>query len=98
MPVFEASVCCDDRIDLLPEIIETLRSLRMRTLRAEIATLGGRVRNVMVLAREKEEEEEEESGDVGLLKEALVALVNRSRSPDRSKRRRVMDPTEVAMV
>ncbi|ONK61490.1 uncharacterized protein A4U43_C08F30450 [Asparagus officinalis] len=97
VPVFEASVCCDDRIDLLPEIIETLRSLRMRTLRAEIATLGGRVRNVMVLAREKEEEEEE-SGDVGLLKEALVALVNRSRSPDRSKRRRVMDPTEVAMV
>lgn len=96
MPVFEASVCCDDRIDLLPEIIETLRSLRMRTLRAEIATLGGRVRNVMVLARE--EEEEEESGDVGLLKEALVALVNRSRSPDRNKRRRVMDPTEVAMV
>jgi hypothetical protein len=40
--VFEASVCCDDRSDLLPELIDTLRALRLRTLRAEMATLGGR--------------------------------------------------------
>ncbi len=33
-------------------IIETLRALRLRTLRAEMATLGGRVRNVLVLARD----------------------------------------------
>lgn len=50
--VFEASVCCDDRSDLLPELIDTLRALRLRTLRAEMATLGGRVRNVLVLARD----------------------------------------------
>lgn len=50
--VFEASVCCDDRSDLLPDLIETLRALRLRTLRAEMATLGGRVRNVLVLARD----------------------------------------------
>ena len=97
-PVFEASVCCDDRADLLPELIDTLRLLRVKTLRAEIATLGGRVRNVMVLAREQDEcvDGDEEGGDVGFLKEALVALVNRSSSPDRTKRRRVMDaPREV---
>ncbi|ONM10732.1 DNA binding protein [Zea mays] len=50
--VFEASVCCDDRSDLLPDLIETLRALRLRTLRSEMATLGGRVRNVLVLARD----------------------------------------------
>jgi hypothetical protein len=50
--VFEASVCCEDRSDLLPDLIETLRALRLRTLRAEMATLGGRVRNVLVLARD----------------------------------------------
>jgi hypothetical protein len=50
--VFEASVCCDDRSDLLPELIETLRALRLRTLRAEMATLDGRIRNVLVLARD----------------------------------------------
>ncbi|KAJ6854087.1 transcription factor bHLH106-like [Iris pallida] len=89
--VFEASVCCDDRTDLLPELIETLRSLRMRTLRAEIATLGGRVRNVMVLTGETDERVEDDGGR--LLKDALVALVNRSGgSQDRSKRRRTMDP------
>lgn len=95
-PVFEASLCCDDRSDLLPELIETLRSLRMKTLRAEMATLGGRVRNVMVLAREKDDQCMDEE-DVGFLKEALVALVNRSGSPERVKRRRVMDHPEVVM-
>nr|ACG42832.1 DNA binding protein [Zea mays] len=41
-----------DRSDLLPDLIETLRALRLRTLRSEMATLGGRVRNVLVLARD----------------------------------------------
>ncbi|XP_010922068.1 transcription factor bHLH106 [Elaeis guineensis] len=93
--VFEASLCCEDRSDLLPELIETLRSLRLKTLRADIATLGGRVRNVLVLAREKEEyeeEKEEEEGSGGaFLRDALKALVDRPVSDDRSKRRRVVD-------
>ncbi|XP_010931526.1 transcription factor bHLH106 [Elaeis guineensis] len=93
--VFEASLCCEDRSDLLPELIETLRSLRLKTLRAEIATLGGRVRNVLVVAREKEEYEEEAEDGEGaggaFLRDALKALVDRPVSDDRSKRRRVLD-------
>ncbi|XP_008788501.1 transcription factor bHLH106-like [Phoenix dactylifera] len=93
--VFEASLCCEDRSDLLPELIETLRSLRLKTLRAEIATLGGRVRNVLVLAKEKEEYEEEaeegEGSGGAFLRDALKALVDRPVSDDRSKRRRVVD-------
>ncbi|KAG1365499.1 transcription factor bHLH106 [Cocos nucifera] len=95
--VFEASLCCEDRSDLLPELIETLRSLRLKTLRAEIATLGGRVRNVLVVAREKEEYEEEAEDGEGsggaFLRDALKALVDRPVSDDRSKRRRVLDRT-----
>lgn len=90
--VFEASVCCDDRSDLLPELIETLRALRLRTLRAEMATLGGRVRNVLVLARDAGGAGEGGDGDGDddragysavsndggdFLKEALRALVER---------------------
>ncbi|KAL6638115.1 hypothetical protein ACP70R_025687 [Stipagrostis hirtigluma subsp. patula] len=63
--VFEASVCCDDRSDLLPELIETLRALRLRTLRAEMATLGGRVRNVLVLARDAGADDEDGGGAIG---------------------------------
>lgn len=91
--VFEASVCCDDRSDLLPELIETLRALRLRTLRAEMATLGGRVRNVLVLARDAGGEDGGATGDGDdhvdysgstdggssgdFLKEALRTLVER---------------------
>ncbi|PKA49155.1 Transcription factor bHLH106 [Apostasia shenzhenica] len=94
--VFEASLCCEDRSDLLPELIETLRALRMRTLRAEMATLGGRVRNVLVLAKEKDEEYagSESSGDGGgLLREALRAVVSRAplAGGERAKRRKMID-------
>uniref|UniRef100_A0ACD5X962 Uncharacterized protein n=1 Tax=Avena sativa TaxID=4498 RepID=A0ACD5X962_AVESA len=95
--VFEASVCCDDRSDLLPELIDTLRALRLRTLRAEMATLGGRVRNVLVLARDAGHDDDysasSEDGGAGFLKEALRALVERhgATGGDRPKRRRVAD-------
>lgn len=102
--VFEASLCCEDRSDLLPELIDTLRSLRLKTLRAEIATLGGRVRNVLVLAREKEAYDEDGEGEGdgdgdgdgegsggAFLRDALKALVDRPVSDDRAKRRRVVD-------
>lgn len=86
--VFKASLCCEDRSDLLPDLIETLKSLRLKTVKAEMATLGGRVRNVLVVAGE----DDDLRGDdpVGFLREALKALVDRSDS-DRCKRRRIFD-------
>ncbi|KAM3261531.1 hypothetical protein ACQJBY_052291 [Aegilops geniculata] len=98
--VFEASLCCDDRSDLLPGLIDTLRALRLRTLRAEMATLGGRVRNVLVLARDAggahandDYAASSEDGGADFLKEALRALVERqgAGAGDRPKRRRVAD-------
>lgn len=85
---FKASVCCEDRSDLLPDLIETLKSLRLKTLRAEMATLGGRVRNVLVVAGEGDEFSSQES--VVFLREALKALVERPDS-DRCKRRRIFN-------
>ena len=51
-PFFTVSLFCEDREGLIPELGETVKSLRLRILRAEIATLGGRVRNVLVVERE----------------------------------------------
>jgi hypothetical protein len=45
--VVRASLCCDDRVDLLPDLIRALKALRLRALKAEITTLGGRVKNVL---------------------------------------------------
>ncbi|CAL0318123.1 unnamed protein product [Lupinus luteus] len=53
--VIKASLCCEDRSDLLPELIKTLKALRLRTLKAEITTLGGRVRNVLFFTGDNED-------------------------------------------
>ncbi|VAH89024.1 unnamed protein product [Triticum turgidum subsp. durum] len=47
-----ASLCCDDRPDLLPDLIRALKALRLRALKAEITTLGGRVKNVLVVTED----------------------------------------------
>lgn len=52
--VIKASLCCEDRSDLLPDLIKTIKSLRLRTLKAEIATIGGRVRNVLFITTEED--------------------------------------------
>ncbi|XP_076927611.1 transcription factor bHLH30-like [Bidens hawaiensis] len=50
--VIRASLCCEDRSNLLPDLIKTLKALKLRTLKAEITTLGGRVKNVLFITAE----------------------------------------------
>ncbi|XAR65384.1 hypothetical protein NMG60_11009495 [Bertholletia excelsa] len=52
--VIRASLCCEDRSDLLPDLIKTLKALRLKTLKAEISTLGGRVRNVLFITTDED--------------------------------------------
>ncbi|KAK7344928.1 hypothetical protein VNO77_15180 [Canavalia gladiata] len=86
--IFKASLCCEDRSDLIPDIIEILSSLHLKTLKAEMATLGGRTRNVLVVATDKDHSVE----SIHFLHNSLKSLLERSNSSDRSKRRRVLDP------
>ncbi|GMI65681.1 salt tolerant callus 8 [Hibiscus trionum] len=85
--IFKASFCCEDRSDLLPELIDILNSLHLKTLKAEMATLGGRIRNVLIVAADKDHSIE----SVQFLQNALKSLLERSNPSDRSKRRRVLD-------
>ncbi|XP_047047328.1 transcription factor AIG1-like [Lolium rigidum] len=54
--VVRASLCCEDRQDLVPDIVRALAALRLRARRAEIATLGGRVRNVLLISEVGEDD------------------------------------------
>ncbi|KAL8136186.1 transcription factor bHLH106-like [Apium graveolens] len=85
--VIKASFCCDDRSDLIAELIQTLKSLRLSPLKAEMVTFGGRTRNVMILAPDKIDEKNEV---VEFLREELRLLVHRSSCHfgDRFKRQR----------
>ncbi|KAI4296919.1 hypothetical protein L6164_036836 [Bauhinia variegata] len=47
---YMASVCCDYRPELLSDLRQALDALPLQLVRAEISTLGGRVKNVFVFS------------------------------------------------
>ncbi|KAF7035283.1 hypothetical protein CFC21_046195 [Triticum aestivum] len=78
----KVSVSCDDRPDLVAGLIQALHGLRLRTVRAEVTSLGGRVQHVFTLC--KEEEEGGSAGRAGLisLKEAVRLALAKVASPE----------------
>ncbi|VAH73272.1 unnamed protein product [Triticum turgidum subsp. durum] len=99
----KASVSCDDRPDLVAGLIQALHGLRLRTVRAEVTSLGGRVQHVFTLCKEEDEEGSAAAGLAGLtsLKEAARLALARVASPElvcggspfqfQSKRQRILE-------
>ncbi|TMW92895.1 hypothetical protein EJD97_012435 [Solanum chilense] len=95
--LIKASLCCEDRFDLIPDLIETLKSLGLSPIRAEMVTLGGRIHNVIVLAVDHNKESNNNNTDhdessLLFLRDALRSIVQRSSygTGERGKRRRVL--------
>ncbi|XP_022944313.1 transcription factor bHLH106 isoform X1 [Cucurbita moschata] len=84
--LFKASLCCEDRSDLIPELNDILNSLQLKTVRADIVTVGGRIRNVLLIAANHHHSLE----SLHFLQNALKSLLERSNCSDRSKRRRLV--------
>ncbi|GFZ21387.1 basic helix-loop-helix (bHLH) DNA-binding superfamily protein [Actinidia rufa] len=85
--VIRASLCCEDRSDLLPDLIKTLKALRLKTLKAEITTLGGRVRNVLFITGEEEKEEQQQQQQqycISSIQEALKAVMDKTNGDESS--------------
>lgn len=88
--VIKASFCCEDRSDLLPELIKTLKALRLRTLKAEITTLGGRVKNVLFITGDEDDSPATSGGSgdhqsqycISSIQEALRAVMEKSSGGD----------------
>lgn len=84
--VIKASLCCEDRTDLLPDLIKTLKALRLRTLKAEITTLGGRVKNVLFITGEEEssssgenqDQQQQQQYSISSIQEALKAVMEKT--------------------
>lgn len=85
-PVIRASLCCEDRPDLLSDLMKTLRSLRLRAVKAEIATLGSRVKNVLVVTSggSQDPNDVSETPSASSIQEALKAVMERQNSGDLS--------------
>ncbi|CAL0300933.1 unnamed protein product [Lupinus luteus] len=52
---YKASICCDDRPDLLSDLKQTLDTLQLQLVKTELSTLGDRVKNVFVFTCCKED-------------------------------------------
>ncbi|KAL2347514.1 hypothetical protein Fmac_001514 [Flemingia macrophylla] len=86
--VIKASLCCEDRSDLLPDLNKTLKALRLRTLKAEITSLGGRVKNVLVITGdddnnsntngEQSMQQPQQQYCISSIQEALKAVMEKS--------------------
>lgn len=96
----KASLCCDYKPDVLSDLRRTLDTLHLKTVRAEIATLGGRMKNVFVMTGCKEtnlEDTEMRKFHINSAHQALRSVVDKfpasqdfsSRSTSSNKRQRI---------
>ncbi|XP_023748626.1 putative transcription factor bHLH107 [Lactuca sativa] len=86
--VIKASICCDDRSDLLSDMIRTLKSLHLSPSRMELVAMGGRIRNVVLVECDYPGDD---CGDlIHCLKEALGCLIKSNLGSDQSSKRRKM--------
>ncbi|KAJ6900133.1 hypothetical protein NC652_026310 [Populus alba x Populus x berolinensis] len=95
-----ASVCCDDRPELFSELITVLKGLRLAIVRADIASVGGRVKSILVLCSECSEEG---SASISTIKQSLNLVLSRIASSSmpsnyriRSKRQRFFLPSHLS--
>ncbi|KAF6170387.1 hypothetical protein GIB67_014317 [Kingdonia uniflora] len=70
----KASICCEDRPELFSDLIRAIKGLKLRAVRADMATFGGRVINVMILCSSKEIEE---TSRLISLKQSLKLVLSR---------------------
>uniref|UniRef100_A0A5B6YQI4 Putative transcription factor bHLH30-like n=1 Tax=Davidia involucrata TaxID=16924 RepID=A0A5B6YQI4_DAVIN len=95
-----ASLCCDYKHEILSDLRQALDALHLKTLRAEIATLGGRMMNVFVINCCKEENIKDTEGRQLLassVRQAMRSVLDKfyasqefsSRTTLSNKRRRV---------
>ncbi|GAV59672.1 HLH domain-containing protein [Cephalotus follicularis] len=93
--VIKASLCCEDRSDLLPDLIKTLKALRLRTLKAELTTLGGRVKNVLFITgdedsssesgnQQQQQQEQQHQYCISSIQEALKAVMEKTSGDESS--------------
>ncbi|KAD4983015.1 hypothetical protein R6Q59_002668 [Mikania micrantha] len=87
--VIRASLCCEDRSDLLPDLMKTLKALKLRTLKAEITTLGGRVKNVLFITADEDhltrnDDQQMVNYSINTIQDALKQVMEKTNSDDSS--------------
>ncbi|KAJ0046632.1 hypothetical protein Pint_06544 [Pistacia integerrima] len=95
--LIKVSVCCEDQPELFRELIRVLNGLGLSTVQADIATVGGRIKSILVLCNK---DSDQESVPLNTLKQSLLLVLSRLSSASmasnfriRSKRQRLFLPS-----
>ncbi|XP_022993156.1 transcription factor bHLH51-like [Cucurbita maxima] len=92
----KVSVSCDDRPELFTELIQVIKGLRLTTIRADMASVGGRIKSILVLGNK----DGEKSVCLNTVQQSLKLVLSRLSSSSsastyriRSKRQRFFLPS-----
>ncbi|KAJ8764162.1 hypothetical protein K2173_005079 [Erythroxylum novogranatense] len=94
--LIRASVCCDDRPELFSELIRAVKGSRLAVVGADIASVGGRVKTILVLCNKDDKEEVCLNTIKQSLKVVLARIASSATPPSdrvRSKRQRFFYPS-----
>ncbi|XP_042509940.1 transcription factor AIG1-like isoform X2 [Macadamia integrifolia] len=93
----KASICSEDRPELFMDIIEAIKGLKLTTVKADMATVGGRVINIMILSAKNYDKG---SNSLNSLKQTLKVVLTRiasspaaSMNARASKRQKILLPS-----
>lgn len=70
--LMKATLCCEDRPNLNRDLAQAIRSVRAKAVRAEMMTIGGRTKSVVMIQWPGVKEDD---GEVEALERALTAVV-----------------------
>ncbi|GAV72280.1 HLH domain-containing protein [Cephalotus follicularis] len=95
----KASFCCDDRPELFSELILVLKGLGLTTVGADVVSISGRIKSILVLCNNRSHEE---GVSLSTVKQSINGVLNRIASSSssasnyhiRSKRQRFFLPSE----
>ncbi|XP_038885248.1 transcription factor bHLH51 [Benincasa hispida] len=92
----KVSVSCDDRPELFTELIQVIKGLKLTTIRADMASVGGRIKSILILCNK----DGEKSVCLNTVQQSLKLVLSRMSSSStastcriRSKRQRFFLPS-----
>ncbi|XP_010689462.2 transcription factor bHLH51 [Beta vulgaris subsp. vulgaris] len=77
--LIKATFCCEDRIDLIPELIRALKDLKLTIIGAEIGCLGGRMKSILLLYYRLDVNDGANHGvcSVSAIKQSIMSVLTR---------------------
>ncbi|KNA23304.1 hypothetical protein SOVF_026020 isoform A [Spinacia oleracea] len=73
----KATLCCEDRPDLIPELIRELKDLNLTVIGADIGCLGGRMKSILLLYYKLDSNNDGVVCNVSAIKQSLMGVLTR---------------------